>query len=51
VFDALRRDVLAAYERLIGLELADVSVDGSSQKHPAVASAPVLARSTGPSRA
>jgi hypothetical protein len=28
IFDTLRRDVLAAYERLIGLDLADVSVDG-----------------------
>ena len=27
VFDALRRSVLAAYERLIGLDLTDVSVD------------------------
>jgi hypothetical protein len=26
--DGLRRSVLAAYERLIGLELADVSIDG-----------------------
>jgi transposase len=34
VFDALRRDVLAAYERLIGLELADVSVDGCITKAP-----------------
>jgi transposase len=34
VFDALHREVLAAYERLIGLELADVSVDGCLTKAP-----------------
>jgi hypothetical protein len=28
IFDALRRDVLAADERLIGLDLADVAIDG-----------------------
>ena len=34
VFDALRCSVLAAYERLIGLDLADVSVDGCITKAP-----------------
>ncbi len=34
VFDALRCQVLAAYERLIGLDLADVSVDGCITKAP-----------------
>ena len=34
IFDALRRDVLAAYERLIGLDPADVSVDGCLTKAP-----------------
>src|SRR3954462_14100491 len=34
LFDRLRRSVLAAYERLIGLDLADVSVDGCLKKAP-----------------
>src|SRR3954454_14826131 len=34
VFDALRRSVLAAYERLIGLDLTDVCVDGCITKAP-----------------
>jgi transposase len=34
LFDRLRRSVLAAYERLIGLDLADVSVDGCITKAP-----------------
>jgi transposase len=34
VFEALRRSVLAAYERLIGLDLADVSIDGCLTKAP-----------------
>jgi transposase len=32
VFDRLRASVLAAYERLIGLDLADVSIDGCITK-------------------
>jgi len=34
LFERLRRSVLAAYERLIGLDLADVSVDGCITKAP-----------------
>src|SRR3954469_13439706 len=34
LFERLRDGVLAAYERLIGLELADVSVDGCLPKAP-----------------
>jgi transposase len=34
LFDRLRRSVLAAYERIIGLDLADVSVDGCITKAP-----------------
>jgi len=34
VFDRLRASVLAGYERLIGLDLADVSVDGCITKAP-----------------
>src|SRR3954464_11534067 len=34
LFEALRRSMLAAYERLIGLDLADVSVDGCITKAP-----------------
>src|SRR4051794_7845512 len=34
LFEALRRSGLVAYERLIGLDLADVSVDGCLTKAP-----------------
>jgi transposase len=34
IFDALRSSVLAAYERLIGLDLADVAIDGCLTKAP-----------------
>jgi hypothetical protein len=45
VFDALRRSVLAAYQRLIGPDLTDVSVDECITKAPGGGSAPVAARS------
>jgi transposase len=34
VMDALRETVLAAYDRAIGLELADIAVDGCITKAP-----------------
>jgi transposase len=34
VFEALRAAVLAAYERLIGLDLAEVAIDGCTTKAP-----------------
>ena len=34
VFDALVSEALAAYDRIIGLDLSDVSVDGSQHKAP-----------------
>jgi transposase len=35
VFDALAEEAIAAYDRVIGLDLSDCSVDGSPQKAPA----------------
>jgi transposase len=35
VFDALAAEALTAYDRVIGLDLSDVSVDGSLHKSPA----------------
>lgn len=35
VFDRLRREALAAYDRIIGLHLSEVGVDGSIHKGPA----------------
>ncbi|MHB1763644.1 MAG: IS5 family transposase [Acidimicrobiales bacterium] len=35
VFDALVAEALSAYDKIIGLDLSDVSVDGSLHKHPA----------------
>lgn len=34
VFDRLVQDALHGYDRIIGLELADVALDGSNQKAP-----------------
>ena len=34
VFDALEREALAAYDKIIGLDLSDVSLDGSLHKSP-----------------
>lgn len=35
VFDAVVSEALAAYDRIVGLDLSDVSVDGSQHKAPA----------------
>ena len=34
VFDALAEEAIAAYDRMVGLDLSDVSVDGSQHKAP-----------------
>ena len=34
VFDNLLAEAIAAYDRIIGLELSDIAVDGSLQKAP-----------------
>ena len=34
VFDAVASEALEAYDRVIGLDLSDVSVDGSQHKAP-----------------
>ena len=34
VFDALAEEAIAAYDRIVGLDLSDVSVDGSQHKAP-----------------
>jgi hypothetical protein len=49
--DQLHLLVLAAYDRMIGLELADVAVDGCITKAPAAARSPGAARWTVASRA
>jgi transposase len=48
VWDRLRLAALDAYDQMIGLDLADVAVDGCTTKAPAAVSAPAAARSTGP---
>ena len=48
---ALLRIVLAAFDRMIGLDLEDLSVDGSITKSPAVVRRPAVARLTGVNRA
>ena len=35
VFDAIANEAIAAYDRVIGLDLSDVAVDGSLHKAPA----------------
>ena len=35
VFESLETEALAAYDRIVGLDLSDVSVDGSQHKAPA----------------
>jgi transposase len=35
VFDAIAEEALAAYDRIVGLDLAEVAVDGSQHKAPA----------------
>ena len=48
---ALLRTALAAYDQMIGLDLDDLSVDGSSPSPPAGARSPGAPRSTGANRA
>ena len=47
IFDRLRLAALDAYEKMIGLDLADVAVTAASPRHPAAESAPVAAPWTG----
>ena len=51
VGEAVLRTALAGYDQMIGLELDDLSVDGSITKSPAGARSPGAARSTAASRA
>jgi transposase len=50
VADQLRLLVLAAYDRMLGLELAHLAVDGASPRRPAAAWLPGPARWTAASR-
>jgi transposase len=50
VADQLRLLVLAAYDRMLGLELAHLAVDGASPRRPAAARLPGPARWTAASR-
>ena len=34
VFDAMAEEAIAAYDRMVGLDLSEVSVDGSQHKAP-----------------
>ena len=34
IFDAVRAEALAAYDRIVGLDLSDVALDGSLHKAP-----------------
>ena len=47
VWDRLRLACLDAYDKMIGLDLADLGVDGCTTKARAAVSAPDAARSTG----
>jgi transposase len=51
VAEQLRLAVLAAYDRLFGLELEHLAVDGCITKHLAAARSPAVALSTAASRA
>ncbi len=48
VFDALVEEGLAAYDRVIGLDLSEVSVDGSQHKAPCGGKEPGKTPATGP---
>ncbi len=50
VFAQLRRIVLDAYDRIVGLLLHDIAVDGAITKAPAAARSPVRRRWTGANR-
>ena len=47
VFDGLVDESLAGYDRIIGLDLADVAVDGSQHKAPSVVKGPARTLSIG----
>jgi hypothetical protein len=46
VMQRLWQLALAAYDRMIGLELSDLGINGASPKHPAAARWPAAAPST-----
>src|SRR4051794_2348656 len=47
IFDRLRLACVDAYDKMIGLDLADLAVDGCTTKAPGGVSVPAAARSTG----
>jgi transposase len=51
VFEQIATEALCAYDRVIGLDLSEVSIDGSLHKAPAVAKGPGKALLTGASSA
>ena len=51
VFDRLRVEALAAFDRIIGLDLTEVAIDASLAKAPTVAKTPAPTRVTGANRA
>jgi len=51
VFDALANEAIAGYDRIRGLDLSEVSVDGSLHKAPCGGEAPAPTPPTGPRRA
>jgi transposase len=51
LFAWLKRIALDAYDRLVGLALSDIAVDGCITKAPAVGRSPGLRRSTGVNKA
>ena len=51
VFDAIAAEAIAAYDKIIGLDLSEVAVDGSLHKSPAGVREPARTRPIGPSSA
>jgi transposase len=51
VMDQVHQLALAAYDRMLGLDLDHLAVDGCITRHPAAARLPVAAQLTGASRA
>ena len=51
VFDQIHTEALAAFDKIVGLDLTEVSIDGSLHKAPTVARAPGRTRPTGPNSA
>ena len=49
VFDAIANEAISGYDRIIGLDLSDVAVDGSLHKSPCGGRGTVRTRPIGPS--